>query len=334
MEGCSFNGKKKSQNLNKKIMKQFIFLIIILLNVQYAKSQNEVHMPADSIFAFMPELLSGFPNTRDMTISPDGKEMYFTVNDYKHRFGMIVQMQMMDNGYWSRPERASFSGKYPDIEPAFSPDGKRLYFASKRPIKSTDNQPKDYDIWYVERSANDKWSKPIRMDSIINTSNNEYYPSLSIAGNLYFTAERTDTKGKEDIYISHVKDGVYQTPISLSDSINTSNYEFNAFVDPHENFLIFSSQRPEEGKGGGDLYISRKRGGTWAKAELLEDLNSPYLDFCPFVDSNSGYLYFTSQRSHVKTFSSEAIELQDFLSFIQNNPSGLNRIYYTKWFFN
>ena len=34
---------------------------------------------------------------------------------------------------------------YSDIEAMFSPDGKRLYFASNRPLKEGD-EPKDFDI--------------------------------------------------------------------------------------------------------------------------------------------------------------------------------------------
>jgi Tol biopolymer transport system component len=50
----------------------------------------------------------------------------------------------MVNG--AKPEVAPFSGRYKDLEAAFSPDGQTVYFSSDRP--TTDNpQKKDFDIW-------------------------------------------------------------------------------------------------------------------------------------------------------------------------------------------
>ena len=58
---------------------------------------------------------------------------------------------------WTSPVVAPFSGKFGDLEPAFSPDGMKLYFSSNRPIDGS--EPKDYDIWVVEKT-NGRWSDP------------------------------------------------------------------------------------------------------------------------------------------------------------------------------
>ena len=53
-----------------------------------------------------------------------------------------------------------FPGKYFDIEPFLSSDGLKLFFASNRPLASTDEKTKDFDIWYVEReNKNAEWSR-------------------------------------------------------------------------------------------------------------------------------------------------------------------------------
>ncbi|WP_321538323.1 hypothetical protein [Flavobacterium piscinae] len=46
----------------------------------------------------------------------------------------------------------SFTGKYKDLEPFLSTDGLKLYFASNRPLTES-GEPKDFDIWYVERKT-------------------------------------------------------------------------------------------------------------------------------------------------------------------------------------
>lgn len=280
--------------------------------------------------AFLPEIFKDYPNVRDITISPDGNEIYFTVDDLKSRIALISYIKKIKDD-WSKPKSVSFTGNYRDLEPAFSKDGKRLYFVSNRPIHKDSIQPKDYDIWYVNK-IKDGWSEPKNMGTPINTQANEYYPSITNNGAIYFTAERKGTVGKEDIFVSRLKEGKYQEPISVLGGINTKYYEFNAYVSPDENYLIFSSQRPNEGQGGSDLYISYKKNDIWGKAKLLENVNSPYLDFCPFVDSKTNRLYFTSKQTQVKRYYKNSLNLDSFLELYKlAKPMGLNRLYYIEF---
>lgn len=273
---------------------------------------------------FLPEVFNSYPNVRDITMAPNGSEIYFTVDDIKSRIALISFIKKTKNG-WNQPKSVSFTGKYRDLEAAFSPDGKRLYFVSNRPIHKDSVKPKDYDIWYVNRTTTG-WSEPTNIGDPINTLTNEFYPSVTGKGDIYFTSEREGTVGKEDIFVSRLKDGKYQEPISISGEINTEYFEFNSFVSPDESYLIFSGQRPKEGKGGGDLYISYYNNG-WSKGKLLEMINSEYLDFCPFVDTKTGTFYFTSQKTDIQRQYKKALDLDTFLKMYKQSPKGLNRIY-------
>jgi len=277
--------------------------------------------------AFLPEVFENYPNVRDIAISPDGNEIYFTVDDLKSRIAVIVYITKKENG-WSEPNTVPFTGNYRDIEPAFSYDGNRLYFVSNRPADSTSNSPKDYDIWYVDKTEFG-WSNPFNIGSPVNTDGHEFYPSVTKNGDLYFTAERKNAVGREDIFVSRLENGVYQEPISINGGVNTKYFEFNAFVAPDESFILFSAQRPKEGLGGGDLYISYKKDDIWSKAKLIENINSPYLDFCPFVDLKTNRFYFTSQKTDIKKYYEEALNLDDFLKlYTSGKPIGLNRLYF------
>ena len=64
------------------------------------------------------------------------------------------------------------------------------------------------------------------------------------------------TKGKDDIFVSKWENGKYTEPVSLSDSINSDGYEFNAFIAPDESYIIFTAYQREDGFGSGDLYMS------------------------------------------------------------------------------
>ena len=148
-------------------------------------------------------------------------------------------------------------------------------------------------------NKNSAWSSPVNVGSPINSDKNEYYPCISDNNNFYLTSDASASKGKDDICLSKWENGKYTTPISLSDSINSEGYEFNAFVAPDESYLIFSGFQREDGFGGGDLYISyRISDNVWTKAKNLgPEINSDKMDYCPFVDTKTNTLYFTSKRS-------------------------------------
>ena len=237
---------------------------------------------------------------RDMAISPQGNELIYTLGDYKQNRRCLVVLNQK-NGNWTAPKIVTISGKYQDIEPFYSNNGNRLYFASNRPIYN-DKTRDDYNIWYTDRISGN-WAEPIALDSIINTRGDEFFPSLSTKGNLFFTATREHSMGKEDIFMSEYRDGEFQLPIPLPDEINTPAFEFNAYVNPDESLIIFSSFGRADGFGGGDLYISRKDStGKWMKAKNLgRSINSDKLDYCPFVDWKSRNFYFTSERISLDT---------------------------------
>lgn len=159
---------------------------------------------------------------------------------------------------------AVFSGQDQDMEPFLSPDNLRLYFVSNR-SKSDTAASKDFDIWFVERaSTNDQWSTPENMGIPINSSQNEFYPSVAESGNLYFTSDRPGSKGRDDIFMSQWTDKGYTEPVSLSDSINSGEFEFNAYIASDESFIVFTGYNWEGGFGSGDLYISYKTGDGWS----------------------------------------------------------------------
>ena len=209
----------------------FGLLLSCVLSFSGEKVQKFIYpskAPKDSAELFdVPKKLQQFA-LRDMAISPAGDEIFFTLESSKNVLQTIIHIKK-ENGEW-KCDVASFSGTCSDLEPAFSPDGNTLYFVSNRPFKKGDKL-KDFDIWKVKKE-NGIWSEPENLGLPVNTEENEFYPSVTNSGNLYFTAAYKDAKGKEDIYVSKFIDGKYIVPESLSDSVNTAAFEFNAYVSP------------------------------------------------------------------------------------------------------
>lgn len=284
---------------------------------------------AQTVNSFLPEIISQYPSVRDVAISTNGSEVYFSVQGYQGELSTIVTVNLI-NGKYTKAQVASFSGKYHDLEPFLSPDGLRLYFSSDRPLDNKSNELKDYDIWYVERkTCKDEWSSAINLGAPVNTKDNEFYPSITLSNNLYFTCDGAMSKGKDDIFICEYKNGKYELPVSLNDSINSIGYEFNAFVAPNESFMLYTCYNKDGGFGSGDLYISFKnKENQWTKSQNLgKTINSTVMDYCPFVDIKAGILYFTSKRNAIKKQLENKQTLEEVLKEMNVYENGLSRLY-------
>ncbi len=269
-----------------------------------------------------------FANVRDFAMNRWGTEIYFSVQSAGSEISAIVWSRKKKNK-WSEPEVLSFSGKFNDLEPFLSSDNTRLYFVSNRPLSKTGTQTKDFDIWYCERNPAGFWSEPKNCGAPINSSENEFYPSIAKNGNLYFTNDGKRSKGKDDIFVCVFKDGKYGSPVSVSDSINTEGYEFNAFVGPDEDYIIFTGYNKPDGLGSGDLYISyHKKDGTWSQAKnMSETFNSKLMDYCPFVDESTKTLYFTSKRNNTSAEFEKTLSTEELLDAINVYANGQSRLY-------
>ncbi|AXG69950.1 WD40-like beta propeller repeat protein [Kordia sp. SMS9] len=309
-------------------MKKMIFFLVLASTQLIAQKQASIpfekNIATPKVFIDLPEFKN--INVRDMAISPNYDEIFFTLDAPKNTFRTILTSKKV-NGQWTEFTIAAFSGKYHDIEPAFSPDGKQLFFASKRPIGDETVPKKDYDLWVVNKE-NGTWKNPTRLPETINTDKNEYYPSIANNGTIYFTAERADAKGKEDIYKSAFTNGNYQTPLSLGTGVNTKTYEYNAYVSPDESFIIFGSYGRKGSLGRGDLYLSFRENGTWKEAVHLGKLiNSDQIDYCPFVTFDRQYFFFTSEKTTIQS-SYKNMSLEKLKEVMNTGSNGTSKIYY------
>jgi hypothetical protein len=270
--------------------------------------------------------LNEWVNIRDVAISADQKEVYFTVQSAFSELSQIAWMSQ-SAGEFSDPQLMPFSDRFIDMEPFLSYDQKVLYFASNRPLDSS-GEAKDFDIWCVKRKEiGAPWSEPIHLGPMVNSENDEFYPSLSINNNLYFTMSAPTGLGNDDIYFCAYEDGEYAKPVLLDTTVNTPGFEFNAFISKNEDFLIYTRHNSPDGYGSGDLYISRRlENGRWGQSQNLgEQINTSFMEYCPFYDEEQGVLYFTSRRKNTQLLKFENIEA--YKNYIFGSDNGLSKLY-------
>lgn len=298
-----------------------LFTIVLVASFLPLKAQ-----PPEHPGLFLEGTVSTNLNERDMAISPDGTEMYYTLQANQNAFSTIVHRRRVNGLNWSAPEVASFSGAFGDLEPAFSRDGQKLFFSSNRPLSG--DKTKDYDIWFVEK-VNGLWSNPVNLGKPVNTDANEFYPSVATNGNLYFTAEYTTGIGKEDIYVCRWTNGTFGKSEPLDTAVNSKRWEFNAYVSPDESYILFTSYGRKDDSGGGDLYISLKDAtGKWKPAENLKAINSSKIDYCPFVSVDQKILYFTSGRHELPSTYSRPVTYNELIERYNSAANGSENIYW------
>ena len=245
---------------------------------------------------FAPGIVSTGLYTRDIAMSKDGKEIYFCISDAATTSIFVTQLI---NDRWTEPVIAPFSGKgFFDFEPHISPDGNKFFFLSGRPPKS--KEPKAgwfyQKIWMMNKVDNG-WSEPQMVEEPVSSENNEFFPSVTSDGVLYFS--RSTKNGNPMIYRSVFKNGSYEQPEVLPFPIPESGMLFNAFISPKEDYIIACALGIDSTNIDQDYYISfRSADGKWGKlTKLGPEINTPGDNAnSAFVSRDGKYLFFNSSR--------------------------------------
>lgn len=239
--------------------------------------------------------------------SPDGNEVYWAPmisypGELYSRGGLLMMRRI--NGRWTPPAWASFSGPdFDDDVPFFSPDGKRIYFISRRPLPG-EMEAGGEKIWFADRTSAG-WSESQPLDPNVNSMHMHWEFSLDRQGNLYFAGQPPDSLGLQDIYLARFTGGKYEKPVNVGEPINSAAGENTPFIAPDGSYLLFERQY--------DLWVSfRGKDGGWsAPVKLGPDVNSPSIELCPIVTADGKYLFFLSQRdgeSHAYWVRADVIE--------------------------
>jgi len=282
----------------------FNLLLFVLVIFNSCAQQNEFPVlrgpylgqkpPGMTPEVFAPGVISHGFHEHSLTISPDGNDLFYVTTDAGYSLYRIIYLRKT-NHVWSAPQIAPFSSDYYDLCPSFSPDGKRLYFVSTRPV-SGQTKGKDVGrIWYVEKTG-DSLGMANYLELPIHSDADIANPSISANGTLYYQYSYGE-KGW-DLYRSRFTDGKYGEPENLGDKINTLHNESAPFIAPNESYLLFHSNRPG-GYGGMDIYVSYEQpDGSWGQPiNLSKKINSSASDWRPILSPDGNYLFFSSYKT-------------------------------------
>lgn len=277
---------------------------------------------------FKPHFISTSMNEFNAVFMPALDELYFSVR-FRSNYFVILNCKKL-NGMIQEPEIATFSGVYQDADPFITSDGKYLYFCSDRPVDTSDTL-RDWNIWRMKRDGKE-W---VDLELLpFNTPNkSEMYPTLSNNGNVYFHADyespsETVDFSKTDIYRSKFVNNHYLSPEKINE-LSSSVSEWDPFISPNEDYLIFSSPR-QDSYGSGDMYISFNNNGKWTSPKNMGPIiNSQAMDYCASLSPDGKYLFFSSYRS-MSSLKEQPTSYVDLQQTVNGPLNGYGDIYWIK----
>ena len=201
---------------------------------------------------FSTNVFEGNVNEGTPAFTKDGKTMVFARgNNGKRKGGADVDLfisRVGEANAWSEPLRLPISDSLAwDGSPAFSGDGKTLYFASNRAGGAG-----GIDLYRTSIDASGRFSRPVNMGRDINTPGDEMFPYVGPDAKLYFASDGHPGLGKLDVFVATRSGGVTRIE-NMGQPINSPADDFGLiYTNPTSGYM--ASNR-SGGKGDDDIYF-------------------------------------------------------------------------------
>jgi hypothetical protein len=217
------------------------------------------------------------------TMSPDGKEFYFTrfAGSLASQWTMVTRLV---EGGWTFPERATFSAGFNAHEPHVSRDNRRIYWGWFRPVPPGEPNPqkKNYGIWASDRTPGG-WSEP----SFVGQG---MFVSTTAAGEVYVT-DHTDLPNG---YLAKARmtNGRFAGLERLTggmEKLRSATFTNIAHpaIAPDGRFILFDVE------GGSHLCVCfREDDGSWGEALDLTRHGIDPMAGIAFVSPDGKYVFF------------------------------------------
>ncbi|MFT7249763.1 MAG: peptidoglycan-associated lipoprotein, partial [Arcticibacterium sp.] len=162
---------------------------------------GDTELFSDAIFD--PERNEGTP-----AFTPNGKTVIFARSNSGKRKDVspdvdLYMSRLVPGSGWTEPILVSASDSASwDGSPAFSGDGRTLYFSSNR-IGGTGGM----DLYRVNMDASGRFGNPANMGKALNTPGDEMFPFVSKDGRLFFASDGHPGLGKLDLFVAERRSG-------------------------------------------------------------------------------------------------------------------------------
>jgi len=241
---------------------------------------------------FAPDIISTKYSDVRLTISPDGNTaLWFSRNRPGGPGSYDIWMSRRTSGGWHDATAVSFNSPSRDFDPAFSRDGRFVYFSSDRPGGRGGD-----DIYRVAVTSKG-FGTPVSLGDAVNSSGNEWAPMV-FGRTLLFSSNGHGGAGRMDLFTAVDRRGRFENIKPLPGLLNTSADEFDATFLRDGVSIIFT-RADDLTKDPVALYYGARIDGLYTRGNrLFDEINTPKSDtYAPMLDwSDPNYITFTTRR--------------------------------------
>lgn len=205
--------------------------------------------------------------------------------------GPTLMISEFNNGQWTEPTKAPFSGEFGGEYPRFNPSTNQLFFASKRPSKA-DEIKQSNDIWVVQLTDHE-WTDAVHLDNNFSTPGIDSGAD-SFGNEIYFHSDRNGGGGINDVDIFCIPSGNPKDSAEYL-SISSTLVDGEPFIFDNGNAMLFMSAG-HGSIGNSDIFLSLKKDEEWQKPSPIDTLglvNTFQWEYSPTLSNDMKTLYFT-----------------------------------------
>ncbi|KPK47589.1 MAG: hypothetical protein AMK72_08265 [Planctomycetes bacterium SM23_25] len=212
-------------------------------------------------------------------LARDGATLYFYSNRPGGEGGYDLYVSRHSDAGWSDPKNLGprVNGPFNEYDPAVTPDGAYLLFASNRPVEGEEPDEKtwratlreepyqnDYDVYALD--LEDDAAAPRRLDAVCSRAD-DGQPTVSPDGHwLYFASDRAGGQGGYDLWRARITvqplAGLLP-PENLGVPVNTAAHELDPAVSL-EGFGLYFSSNPCSANSPGRSSASSSPSSAWS----------------------------------------------------------------------
>lgn len=201
-------------------------------------------------------------------------------------FGILFQPQIRAQEV--KVEPLTINSSDDDFGATFSENGRVIFFTSAR-----DGEKQRL---YVSTG----YSRPVELSKEVNDGEQVGAASVTPDGQfMVFSAynHSVSGQGRTDLYSARKVNGAWTEVKNLGSNVNSSAWDSNPSLSADGMTLYFASDR-DGGFGGTDIYVSKRVGDSWSKAENSgSSINSTLDEMNPSIAPDNATFYFASNRA-------------------------------------